>query len=244
MAVEVITPTPRGDEPVIEVPKKKIAGKFDTLEQAVEEGYMGLEKGFHSLSETVGKLTKVMEAALTAPAPIGSNNQNADPYGRNQPIANDDDIDPAKFLINPGEILRKRDDKLASRIISGVVDLVGNMNAVNQFKADNPDLQKHEKIVQAFMTDTDKRLSTSDRLKEAGKQAREYLKSLKVDMNAGNPNQTPIGDGYVEGPSSTPIRGPVATPKEDQEGEADLMEYINERHRNMSSHFEAPPEKK
>ncbi len=234
--------TTRGDEPQTEIPKKKIAGKFDTLEQAVEEGYMGLEKGFHSLSETVGKLTKVMEAALTAPTPIGQTREVVDPYGRDkQP--NDDDIDPAKFLINPSEVLKKRDDRLATRIISSVVDLVGNMNAVNQFKADNPDLMKHERIVQAFMNDTDKRLSTADRLKEAGKAARDYLKSLKVDMNAGNPTPSPSGEGYVEGPSNTPIRGSVASPKEDAEGEADLMEYINERHRNMASHFEAPEKK-
>ena len=243
MTVEAVPTTPAAEQGT-EGGKKKIAGKFDTIEQVVEEGYVGLEKGFHSLSETVSKLTKVMEAALSAPTPIGSPGDNRDPYGRDQRKVADDDIDPAKFLINPGEVLRARDEKLAKTIISSVVDLVGNMNAVNQFKADNQDLAKHERIVQAFMNDTDKRLSTAERLSAAGKAAREYLKGLKVDLNAGNPTRAPTGDDYVENPSLGRTPSPAALKAQEDEGEAELVSYINERNKDMASHFRAPDAKK
>lgn len=224
--------------PATEGGKKKIAGKFDTIEQAVEEGYVGLEKQFHTVNENVSKLTRLMEQALTAPAPIGSRGRDDDGYRRGP--AEDDDIDPAKFLVNPREFLDKRDAKLAKTIVTHVVDLVGNMNAVNQFKADNPDLAKHEKVVQAFMADTDKSKPTSERLSDAGKAAREYLKSLKVDLNADRRNRAPNGDEYVEGPANTgPVRQPV-TQDLDADGEEGLVKYIQDRNAELSSHFSAP----
>ena len=87
------------------------------------------------------------------------------------------------------------------------------------------------------MNDTDKRKPTSERLSEAGKAARDYLKSLKVDLNASNPTRAPSGDSYVEGPSGN--RTPVLTPnpKQDEDDEAELVSYINERNKDMASHF-------
>ena len=241
MANEAVPTTP-ATEQGIEGGKKKIAGKFDTIEQAVEEGYVGLEKGFHSLSENVSKLTKLMEAAMTTP--IGSNN-NQDPYQRSgRQIEDPDAIDPAKFLLNPGEFLAKRDDKLAGRIVSQVVDLVGNMTAVNDFKAQNSDLSKHEKIVQAFMRDQDQRLPVRDRLEAAGKAAREYLKSLKVDLNADNPNRAPKGGDFVESPTSHGLQsGVTQIQNNDASDEKELVDYISERNRDMAEHFGAPQKK-
>ena len=224
-----------------DVSKKKIAGKFDTLEEAVEMGYVGLEKQVGAIAEGQARILKVLESALSAPAPIGSRGRDDDGYRRQDQQIDDDSIDPAKFLLNPGEFLAKRDEKLASKIVGAVVDLVGNMNAVNQFKADNPDLLKHEKIVQAFMHEQPKNLSSKDKLEAAGKAAREYLKSLKVDLNAGNPNPAPKGQDYVEGPSGGTIRQPL-TEDLDPDGEAGLVSYIQERQAEMASHF-APPKK-
>lgn len=225
--------------PQKETPKKKIAGKFDTLEQAVEEGYTGLEKKMHELAEGQSKIVKVIETALSA-APIGSRGRD-DWYGRGP--ANDD-IDPAKFLTNPGAIFKERDEKLASKIISSVVDLVGNMNAVNQFKSDNPDLIKHERIVQAFMAETDNSESTANRLKKAGEKAREYLKSLKVDLNASNSNTAPKGSDYVEGPSDGGFRILQTTEAEDKEGEQALLESLRQKSLDMAAHFGSEVKKK
>jgi len=227
--------------------KKKIAGKFDSLEQAVEEGYVGLEKLVHGLAEGQAKLVKVIEGALATPtAPIGSSGYREDPYRREgrQQVDDDETVDPAKFLLNPGDFLQKRDERLATKIITSVVDLVGNMNAVNQFKTDNPDLVKHEKVVQAFMNDQPRNKSTAERLKGAGEAAREYLKSLKVDLNAGNPTRAPQGQEYVEAPAGG-FRPGMTIPKEDDaEGEKDLLNYISERNADMASHFGSPPQKK
>ena len=219
--------------------KKKIAGKWDTIEEAVEQGYVGLEKGYHELSEGLSKLTRVMEQALSTPtAPIGTRGNADDPYGRGRQT-DEDDIDPAKFLTNPREVLDRRDAKLAKTIVTTVVDLMGNMNAVNQFKVDNPDLVKHEKLVKAFMNDTDRTKTTAERLTDAGKAARDYLKSLKVDLNAGKRTPAPGSDEYVEPPTQGGPRLPVPTKEEDAEGEASLVEYINDRNKAMAEHFGA-----
>ena len=152
--------------------KKKIAGKFDTMEQAVEEGYLGLEKLVLANSEKVSALTRVIEAALTTdpgPPPLDNRSGRAsDPYGRSPNP--DDPINPAEFISDPGSYLRQRDE----RLLQGVVRIVGNAmagkEAVDEFKRANPDLIKHEKLVKAFMRDLDPRQSISDRLEEAGKQ--------------------------------------------------------------------------
>ena len=241
MAEEKVPTTPAAEQG-IEGGKKKIAGKFDTIEQAFEEGYVGLERGYHAISENVSKLTKLVEAVITNP--IGVNGQ-SDPYQRTGQQVVSDDIDPAKFLMNPGEYLQKRDEKLATRIVSQVVDLVGNMNAVNDFKSNNPDLVKHEKIVQAFLRDQDPRLPTNEKLAAAGNAAREYLKSLKVDLNAGNPNRAPKGEGYVEAPTPGTFQpGVTQIVSNDTEGEKELLNYIQERNKDMADHFGAPIPKK
>lgn len=215
--------------------KKKIAGKFDTIEEAVEKGYTGLETKMHEISGTVSKLVKVLESALASPgpAPIGSRGSN-DGYSRGGP-SSDDDIDPVEFLKNPSAALAKRDRKLATEISGQVVDLVGNMMAVSNFKAQNPDLTKHEKLVQAFVRDEDLRLPTAERLQNAGARTREYLKTLKVDLNADLPNRAPAGEHYSEGPTGFAPNRPSAAVVE--EGEAELVNYINERNRNMAEHF-------
>jgi hypothetical protein len=229
------TPTPPAAEQGKEGGKKKIAGKWDTVEQAVEEGIGGLEKGFHSMSENVSKLTKLVEATLTQP--IGREGVRSDPYQREGRQIVDDEVDPAKFIMNPGEFLRKRDEKLATTIVNQVVDLLGNVTAVNDFKSSNPHLVKHERVVQAFMKDQDPRLPIRDRLNAAGKAAEAYLTSLKVDLNAGNPNPSPQGGDYVEAPSGgTPPRKPIPA-DDDAEGEKALTDYINERNRTMADHF-------
>lgn len=231
MAEEKVPTTPVAEQG-LEGDKTKIAGKFDNLEQ-LGEGYLGLQKGFHSLSENVSKLTKIIEAVVTNPGP------QYDPYQRGgKQIIDDDHVDPAQFLLDPSKFLQKRDEQLSNRIVSQVVDLVGNMTAVNDFKSQNPDLIKHEKIVQAFMRDQDQRLPVSDRLANAGQAARDYLKSLKVDLNASNPNSHPKGGGYVEAPTSGSFIPGVTQAKGDaDDGEQSLVDYVRERSQNMADHF-------
>ena len=186
------------------------------------------------MSENVGKLTKIVEALVTNP--IGERGRE-DPYQRMGRQVDDSEVDPTKFLLNPGKFLQERDDKLARNIVGQVVDLVGNMNAVNQFKADNPDLIKHEKIVQAYMRDQDSSKPISERLKGAGTAARDYLKSLKVDLNAGNDNRAPRGKDYVEPPAGGGRQIPIPSADDDAEGEKALLKSLADRNKDMADHF-------
>src|SRR3990167_1165484 len=120
--------------------KKKIAGKFDTLEQAVEEGYTGLEKGYQQLSEKVGALTKVIEAALTADPgapPEDRGQRSGGDYGRG--AADDNKINPADFLSNPGAELDRRDERLLKGVVRIVTDAMAGREAVDEFKRSNKD---------------------------------------------------------------------------------------------------------
>jgi hypothetical protein len=187
-------------------------------------------------------LTKLVEVLATnQPQP----QQYSDPYQRGgRQVVDDNQIDPAKFLLNPGEYLQKRDEKLAEVIVRQVVDLVGNVTAVNDFKTQNPDLIKHEKIVQAFMRDQNPNLPITERLKGAGQAARDYLKTLKVDLNAGNSTKAPAGSSYVEAPSSRGLQpGVTQIGADDEDGEKELASYIQERNKDMAAHFGAVEKK-
>ena len=221
--------------------KKKIAGKFDTLEQAVEEGYLGLEKLVIANSEKVSALTKVIEAALTTdpgPPPMDQNrSRGGDSYGRVG--SNDDDkINPAEFISDPGTYLRQRDERLMQDVVKIIGSAMAGKDAVDEFKRTNPDLIEHEKLVKAFMRDLDPRQSVSDRLEEAGKQVREYLAGVKSKL-AGKHGRPPTGGDYVEEPRGGGVYGrPVlnSQAEEDEEAKA-LAEYITERQADFASHF-------
>ena len=232
-------PASEGSKPAGE---KLIAGKFKTLEDAVEQGYVGLEKGYHELGEKVTALTRVLEAALTADPNPGPPNAApdrggyVDPYGRN-PNPQDGRINPADFITDPNKILDEREGKLLEKVGRIVTDVVGNTFAVNEFKSRNPDLVKHEKLVRAYMPDTNPRDSIANRLEEAGKKAREYLASIRAGDNP--PGRTPQAGEYVEGPRGPGIYAQVPQTNEAAEKaeEEELAAYITERNADMASHF-------
>ncbi|KKM14347.1 hypothetical protein LCGC14_1707070 [marine sediment metagenome] len=224
---------------------KKIAGKWDTLEEAVEQGYMGLERAFHAQSEELSSIKRLLEDVV-AQGPVGNpggpvatvdngSGGRPDPYGR-------DAVDTADFLVNPQKYLDERDAKLEKRLVKVVGDSVSGAMAVGDFKAQNPDLAKHERIMRTFMGETDSRKSIPDRLKDAAGMAREWLATIKTDgQNAGGP--APRGDGYVEGPrEGDPLRRAPAATVAEEGTEEDLVDYIKERQMDIASHF-GPVEK-
>ena len=239
-------------QPQSDAGKKKIAGKFDTIEEAVEKGYMGLEQGFHSLSETVGKLTKIMEAAMAgtddqsdyrAPSgvQVGRGGPASDPYGRQ---SHPDDIDPKEFILNPGEFLRKRDEQILLRVGNVVSAAMANAQVVNEFKAQNPKLAKHEKLVQLMLRDENPRDPLPTRLANAGKRAEAYLAQMKAELT-GQSAALPNGSEYVERPAGEPFRPGMQPPVGNNQTtaeEQELIEYINERQAGYSSHFGGPPQ--
>lgn len=233
-------------------PPKLIAGKFRTVEEAVEHGYTGLERGYHQLSEQVGALTRVLEAAMTPSSdqgysrgpsnggvPIGSAAGGPDAYGRR---VNPEDIDAASFLTDPNKVFQQREERLLSKVGDLVGNVVANAMAVNEFKARNRDLVPHERVVQSFMRDLDPRQyrTTQERLEKAGQMAREYLTSVRGGPS-GVPNQVPQGDNYVEPPSGgqgnyTPPP-PTGGPNQMSAEEKELLDYIAERNANLAANF-------
>ena len=217
---------------------KKYAGKYNSLEEAVELGYGGLEKGFNELNEKFSNMTRLLEAAVAAPqepVPTVGANQNynpySDPYGRQAPPANNAAVD---FLMNPQAHLEARENALLQKVGNIVSNTVTNAMAVADFKLRNPDLVKHEPLVRTFMGQTDVRKPVAERLEDAAKAARAYIS--QNFQAPGNP--APSGGNYVE-----PPRGPISNyapgatpppPSNTSEEEAALVDYLNERNANKA----------
>lgn len=257
------TGTSDNNNPNPGAPPRLIAGKFKTMEDAVEHGYLGLERGYHQLSEQVGALTRVMEAALTpdprtggydrgAPGgvPVGSGGAGrGDDYGRR---VDPDQVDAAAFLTNPQQVLAQREERLLGKVGDLVGNVVANAMAVQEFKSRNPDLTPHERVVQTFMRDLDPRQyrSVGERLDQAGKLARQYLTSIRAGQH-GVPNVVPGAGTYVEPPAGGQVPAytpPGANPDGSPMGgnspvqqvtaeEQELLDYIKERNANLNASF-------
>jgi hypothetical protein len=212
---------------------KKYAGKYNSLEEAVELGYGGLEKGFNELNEKFGNMTRLLEAAVSAPqepvptvGPTNYNQPGYDPYGRGNPPTNNAAVD---FLMNPNAHLEARENALLQKVGTIVSNTVTNAMAVADFKLRHPDLIKHEPLVKTFMGQTDPRKSVSERLEDAAKAARAYI-SQNFQAPA---NPPPGGHNYVEPPrgpvTMLPPGSPPPSPSNTTEEEQALVDYLNER---------------
>lgn len=246
--------TPNADGGTNPPQKRLIAGKYETLEDAVENGIFGLENAYHKTREDIAKLTRVVELAVGGGqppppvdprggyAPVGTGGRSSyDQYGRGQPSP--DDVDPTKFLVNPGEVLREREARLMRNMASVVENVVGNAMVVAEFKRQNPDLAPHERIVSAFMRETDSTKDYASRLADAAKMTKEYLVTLRA-ANGGNMNPPPTGGNYVESPRGGGTGGipPIVPggggpPQQISEDEQELMDYIAERNQDISARF-------
>jgi len=210
---------------------KKYAGKYNSLEEAVELGYGGLEKGFQELNEKFGNMTRLLEAAVAPQEPVqqvgAAQNYNAysDPYGRNTPPQNY----AVDFISDPAKHLQAREDALLQKVVGVVSSTVQNAMAVADFKLRNPDLVKHEPLVRTFMGQTDARKSIVERLEDAAKAARQY-----ISQNFQAPtNPPPGGSNYVEAPSGAIQHfapgSPAPIPGNTSAEEAELVSYLNDR---------------
>lgn len=231
--------------------KRLIAGKYETIEDAVEQGIIGMEQAFHKTREDLAKVTRVLEHVVSSSnqpqdyrggyAPVGTAGNRGNDYGRGAPANDPDYVDPAAFIVNPGQVLQQRDQRMLARVANVVQDVVTNAMVVAEFKRQNPDLVPHERIVRAFMNETDASKSYNERLADAASMTKRYL--AEVRGNQGNNNPPPSGGNYVEHPRGAGNPGipivpgagapPVATSEEEQE----LMEYISERNKDISARF-------
>lgn len=214
---------------------RKYAGKYDSLEDAVEKGYVGLEQQVGGLSEKVANLTRLLEVAVTPPEnpvpQVGSgsySSQYGDPYGRNTPPQNQQQ-QVVDFLTNPQAHLEARENAMMQKVANVVSSTVQNAMAVADFKLRHPELVKHEPLVRTFMAQTDARKPISERLEDAAKAATAY-----INQNFQAPaNPAPRGNDYVEPPSGgQPFfapGSPAPTAPSNTAEEAELVNYLNER---------------
>lgn len=218
---------------------KKFAGKYNSLEEAVELGYGGLEKGFNDLNEKFANMTRLLEAAVAPQEPVqtvGSNSYQPgyDPYGRGTPPPNNYTVD---FLTDPARHLQAREDALLQKVSSVVTSTVQNAMAVADFKLRNPDLVKHEPLVRTFMGQTDPRRPIAERLEDAAKAARAYI-SQNFQAPA---NPPPAGNNYVEPPrgaiSNYAPGSPPPPPANTSEDEQALVDYLNDRNSAKAQNF-------
>ena len=221
---------------------KLIAGKFKTMEEAVEQGYMGLERKVTENNEKLSAVLKVLETAMAAPDPARANtvdvgqsgsDDNSSQYGR----GTDFKVDPAEFLANPGKVIKQVEDRAYGRAMKSTAELVANAMVVSEFRGRNSDLKPHEKLVGSFMADTDGRKPLNERLEEAAKLTRTYLGKLKAEWTGDARHAS--GNEVVEEPGGARI----AAAGDETEKDQTLAEYVRERHMEKASHF-GPPARK
>jgi hypothetical protein len=231
--------------------KRLIAGKYETIEDAVEQGIFGMEQAFHKTREDLAKVTRVLEHVVSGGnqppmdnrggyAPVGTGGRGGNDYGR-APNNDPDYVDPAAFIVNPGQVLQARDARILRQVAGVVENVVTNAMVVSEFKRQNPDLVPHERIVRAFMNETDPSKGYSERLSDAAQMTKRYL--AEVRGNQGNNNPPPAGGNFVEsprgagGPGGQVPLGSTVPPGSQDEEEKELMEYISERNKDLSARF-------
>jgi hypothetical protein len=244
--------------------KRKIAGKYDSIEEAVEKGILGMENAFHSTREEVGAIKQLLERTMQ---PIGSRGQEADynddSYGRGRRARDDeDDFDETEFIASPKKIIKQREARLAKHLEQRLANqnraLINNTAQVLRWQMQNQDLDEHESLVEGFYKKTDPNKTVFERLKDAGKQTRTYLKKLKGDNeddDAGrSAGRNPNSDEFVEGSAGAGRGGNRQKSNDDDAnsndnspgsiyGDAELASEIEERRRFKSSRFQAKSSK-
>ena len=239
-----------GNQPGQPGGKRLIAGKYETIEDAVEQGIFGMEKAFHQTREDLAKVTRILEHAVGnnrqpqppvdprgGYAPVGSPGRGYDAYGRGAPPNDPDWVDPAQFIVNPSQYLAVRDQRILGKVANVVENVVYNAMVVAEFKRQHPDLIPHERVVHAFMNETDPSKDYASRLADAAHMTKEYLARVREPSNP-----PPTGNNFVEHPrggASPNSQVPIGSPQPDNqsEDEKELYDYIAERNKDISARF-------
>ncbi len=247
-------------------PAKKIAGEFDSVEAAIDKTYnmaKGLEQGFHETREQLGAIRGLLERGL---APVGRGGNGDQGYQRgysDQQGDGEGEFDDAAFIAQPGKILRLREQRLIARqqqeTANFVNAAVSNAMVVARWQARNPDLdtEEGEQLVGMMMKRTNPNDPTTKRLNDAGKMARDYIKSLGGGQgggagNGGGSNQgrqvgneeagrAASGEEFEPAPAGSGAGVGTAAQQEEEEagkqGLAEDLEWLAERKRQRAAHF-------
>ena len=226
--------------------RRKIGGKYDSVEDAVEELIKTRDSAFHETREELGAIKQLLERAMT---PIGRNDYNGDQgYRRGSRDDDEDQVDAAEFLATPQKVLRRREEKLRQQLEQtnqrAMSTMIGNAAIVLRFQMKNPDLDEHEDLVQSFLGKTNPNDNLAKRLAAAGKATRTYLARIKGSSEDDNEEEdagrNPDTEEFVEG-TAKPGQGSKARSKSDEDEptpDNELGDYISERKAFKSSRFQ------
>jgi hypothetical protein len=215
-------PQPTGTGPGTTIEKFKSAEDRD-------RAYLELEK---QNSEQARRLADI-EAKLDAYATMAPQTPQQDQW---QPQRSFTDMYPsqksdnereaelaAKLLTRPSEVLRDIERRTREEVMREVRQHNANEAAVARFRAEHPDLVKHEEIVAMFVRKQPENLSPEQRLRLAIPESRKYLASL-----SGQPSTTTLDPAaYVESPTQRPGATPAVAAEPSDEDE--LSAIIRER---------------
>lgn len=227
--------------------RRKIGGKFDSVEAAVESLVTSGDKNYHEVREEIGAIKQLLERAMT---PIGAQgNQDDQGYsrGRQADDSDEDSIDPTEFLATPAKVLKRREAKIIKAMeekqAQRTAALVANAATVLRFQMKNPDLDEHETLVQGFLRETNPNDTLDKRLKDAGKRTRAYLAKLKGkgdDDDDDSAGRAPSKDEFVADGQGAGDTGKAGAKDDDQTPDDDLASFVSEQRAWKAKRFAAP----
>lgn len=234
--------------------QRKIAGKYNSTEEAIEAMDRAHTQNLHETREELGVIKELIERSMTTP--IGRGNDQGDSgdqgYRRNSQQQHEDEFDVAEFLTDPRKVLNRRDqkirDEMEERHSRRTAAMIANASAVLRFQSRHSDLDEHEALVQSFLGKTDARKPIGQRLEDAAKETYKYLAKLRGkggDDGSGNegPGRTPNNEEFVEDAANNGAGRPNSNPGGDNQtpsADDDLSSEIQERRQFKSARFAAP----
>ena len=106
----------------------------------------------------------------------------------------------AKFYADPEGTLAERDKATEARVEKRMNTQFQAQRVMDTYYRDNPDLSKHEELLEFQFAKTSAKLGVQERLDQAGKKVRTMLTSVKGTKK--EPGSAEVNaDNYVEGPS-------------------------------------------
>ncbi len=197
--------------------------KFKTPEDR-DKAYLELESFSKEQARRLADLEKKLEGIDAVPAQ--DQRSFTDLYPAAQPQLDQRETELAsRLLTRPSEVLKQHAEFVRRETLKEVQAMQVNMEAVNRFRAEHPDLAKHEEIVSIFVRKQPENLSPSERLRRAVPEVRQYLMGIAKGSNPAAPTLDP--STYVEAPTQRP--GMPAAPAAPASEEDELSEFIKER---------------
>lgn len=226
--------------------RKKIAGKYDSVEQAIESIDKVILDNFHSIREEQSATRQLLERAFAPsdPATTDVGARGRDDQGYTRGVAGEEDFDQVGFLSAPGKVLKEREGKSEARIVkaleSRVTSMIANASIVSRFQAKNPDLDEHEGLVAMHMRQTDPRDGLAKQLNEAAKITRAYLEKLRGKGSSEDESgRTASNEEFEEAPTSRRAEGSTTTTSKERVQTQDevLAESLAEHRAFKTSRF-------